>query len=474
MKTVGVSLCLLLASCRAPAPASVPTPARLPISFTASGQRELPERWWTDFGDPALDRLVEAALLGNFDLRTFWDRLAQFEAIAAGEGAARRLTVDATAGAEGSVTRREHENLDTTDFRLGIAARYELDFWGRLRAREEAAGFDVRASEEEVRTAAISLSALVATTWYQLVERREQIALLEEQNRTNAQILELIELRFQQGQFAAADVLRQRQLIEATRGDGVLAEADAELLENLLAVLLGRAPGRPLRIGEARRLELPSLPDTGVPARLVERRPDVRSAFYRVLASDRDVAAAIADRYPRFSLSGLLRTNSGGAGELFRTWFASLLLEGVQPILDGGARGAELDRTRAVVSERLSDYGATILTALREVEDALVGERRQREFLRSLDRQIELSEEVLDRIRDRYLNGAVGYLDTLQAIISLQNLQRSRVLANHRLIEFRINLCRALAGGWKMDRPEPATIRAPSAAGERDARTTDE
>jgi outer membrane protein TolC len=253
-------------------------------------------------------------------------------------------------------------------------------------------------------------------------------------------------------------VLRQRQLVESTRGERIAVEERLRLLEYRLAVLLGRAPGtlEPPERGEL--VALPPLPATGVPAALVERRPDVRELFHNVLAADRRVAEAIADRYPRFTLSLSADTGGPRVSDIFDAWFANLVLAAVQPLLDGGERRAEVARTRAVVSERVHQYGAAILLALREVEDALVQERKRTERIENLDRQLVLAREVLARLRDRYVQGNVNYIDVLQAVVSQQTLERRRLEAQRERIEFRIGLCRALAGGWKMERPPLATV----------------
>lgn len=450
-----------LAACASPAPESVDAPVALPEAFGDGGARVLPERWWLDFEDEALAVLIDEALAANFDLRTFWDRLAQIEAIAVIEGAPRKVQADVFARGRAGVAGRKSNTNSDNDLGFGLAASYELDVWGRLRARHAAALLDVKASEEELMAAAISLSALVATTWYQLVEQRAQHDLLTRQIESNAQVLELLELRFRQGQLAAADVLRQRQLVESTRGERIAVEERTRLLEYQLAVLLGHPPGRLAPPGRSELVELPPLPATGVPAALVERRPDVREVFSDVLAADRRVAEAIADRYPRFTLSLAADTGGPGVADIFDAWFANLVLAVVQPLLDGGQRRAEVARTQAVVSERVHQYGAAILLALREVEDALVQERKRTEQAENLDRRLVLAREVLARLRDRYVQGKVNYIDVLQALVSQQSLERSRLALERERIEFRINLCRALAGGWKMERPPLATVQGP-------------
>ena len=433
-------------------------PAPVPEGFSDSGARPLPDRWWLDFDDPQLTELVDRALSGNPGLRVWWDRLSQYEAIAGRTRAVRAPQVDGRVGAGGTVVGVDRNVERGSDLVFGLAATWELDVWGRLEARESAALLDIAAGEEELRAAAISLSALVAGTWYQLVEQRAQADLLNRQIETNEQVLELITIRFRQGRLASEDVLRQRQLVEATRANRLVAEGNAAVLENQLAVLLGAVP-RSVEFVDIRQLtEVPTLPSTGLPAELVDRRPDLRRAYQRLLAADRRVAEAIADRYPRLALSASGSTTTTSFGDVFNAWVVSIAADAVAPLLDGGERKAEVDRTRAVVSERIHDYAVVVLDSLREVEDALVRERMQQEYIASLRAQYAISTDVVERMRDRHTRGGLSYLDVLQALTSQQGLERSILAAKRQLLEYRVALCRALAGGWTMNRPEPAVI----------------
>ena len=138
--------------------------------------------------------------------------------------------------------------------------------------------------------------------------------------------------------------------------------------------------------------------------------------------------------------------------DLFDNWLATLTANLLAPIIDGGRRQAEVDRTQAVAEEALHAYGQAVLEALAEVEDALVQEQRQVEYLASLNRQLELAEQATERIRERYLNGAENYQRVLTSLLSEQQLQRTRLSARSDLFANRIKLCRALAGGWEMSR----------------------
>lgn len=450
-------LVLALVACET-TPPTVNTPVTLPERFSASGTELPPERWWETFADAGLAQAVELALDENFAIAIAWDRLAQAEAIARREGAARVPAVDVDAGASRSVERDRTGRVYSNRFLAGLSAGYEVDLWGRIRSAHEAALHDVAASQEDVFTASISLSASVATVWYELAEALEQVRVLGEQTETNAQVLELLTERFRQGMVQAADVLRQRQLVQSTQGLHALAEQRAAVLRHLLAVLLGRPPGTDLGLPAAALVAVPELPSTGVPADLLERRPDVRAAYLAVLAQDRELAAAIAAQYPRISLAADGQTSAADIDDLFDNWLAGLAASLVQPLFDGGRRRAEVDRNRALLSEALHRYGQAILEALRDVEDALAQEAHQRDYLRSLEQQFETAGAVIERTRSSYLNGTVDYIRVLEALTSRQSLERTLLSARRQLLAYRVELLRALAGPFPLERPEPAAL----------------
>jgi len=265
-------------------------------------------------------------------------------------------------------------------------------------------------------------------------------------------VLELITLRFRRGKVGATDVLQQRQLVESNRGELANVQSRIGVFEHQLAILLGEAPDSRVTEAQYELISLPPLPVTGIPLELIQRRPDLRQGFYRLQAADQRTAAAVADRFPRISILGSADTTSNDADDLFRDWFGNLTGNLVAPVIDGGRRRAEVDRSRAVAEQSLSDYRQQLIDALGEVEDALLREQQQRAFIDSLDKQQVLSKQVIDRVRDSYLYGAVDYLRVLDVLLTDQNLERSRLTAQRELIDNRIALCRALAGGWILER----------------------
>lgn len=438
---------MLLGGCSAQREVPAP-PVEMPEAFSKTGRAELSDQWWTAFDDAQLNALVDSSLTSNLSLRSTWQRLQAAQAVAEREAAALYPAVDADA--LGEITRggaSDEERLS-----LGLNASYEVDLWGRLRSRADAERYQARATRSDYQAAALSLTGELARTVYALVTARQQLALVDEQVETNAEVLELLENRLAFGQIPGVDVLRQRQLVQATYEQRAVVAARVERLEQQVAVLLGRSPvAAPERIPEALPA-LPPLPETGVPVELVRRRPDVQSALFRVRAADSELAAAISSQYPRLTLTAGGSTSATSADQLFREWVYSFAGSLLAPIFYGGELRAEVERAEAVRRERLYTYGQVVLVAFREVEEALTQEAAQRERILRLERQITLGQEAYDQLRIQYFNGTGSYLEVLTALDDLQQLRRDLLSARFALVESRIALYGALAGSIEAGR----------------------
>lgn len=450
MAMVIVLLSCLLCSCIAVKERPDP-PVAVPKDFSSSGHVPSDAQWWLDFQDPALSSLIDRALSDNFNLLVARDRITEAQAIARKAGALLYPSLD---GGASAVTTRNHSAETTRDtLSLEFAASYEIDLWGRLRSFRDATLLEARATEADYHTAAISLSAEMARTWYQLVSIHLQRKLLIEQRATNRKVLELISAQFRAGQAGIADVLQQRQLIEGNSSDIDALYSDMQLLEYQLAILLGVAPGMADLPSPDQLPALPPLPDTGIPLDLIAKRPDIQSDLLRLQAADYRVASAVADRLPKLSISASISDSSNSTSDLFNNWFSSLGANLFGPIFDGGQRKAEVARTEAVASQYFYGYGQTILEAIAEVENGLVREKKQLAIIASLEVRQKLAAETIVHVGNRYRQGAEDYQRVLLALISHQDIQRAIVIGTGQLIDFRIALYRSLSGTLPESQP---------------------
>ena len=441
-----------------PSVRSVKSPVSLPESFSSTGHEPLPDKWWKSFNDPQLNDLIQEALENNFTIRATWDRLRQAEQVAIKTGAA--LLPDVNLRANASRTRQETGQAISynSHYVTGLSLSYEIDLWGAVWSSQQAALLDAQAAEENVYTAAITLSASIARRWYQLAEAKQKIALLNQQMETNRKVLEIITTKFRKGQVSAADVYRQSQLVASTQGRLILARGTIRSLQQQLAVLIGKKPDALWDDAPLQLVKLPVLPKTGVPSSLLQRRPDVQSAFRAIQAADRRAAIAVADQYPALSISSTLETSAGKVHDLFDNWLVNLAGNAVGPLFDAGRRKAEVKRQQAVLSERINQYGQKILEAIKETEDALDQECYQKEYVDNLNKQLQFARQVAERTKQSYVKGTLDYLRVLDALVSQQQLEITELAARRILLERRIDLCKAIAGRWELPQPKPATL----------------
>ena len=341
-------------------------------------------------------------------------------------------------------------------FQTGLAASYEIDLWGRIRAGIQAEKFNAEAVLRDYQAAAMTISAEISNTWYQMLTARRQLELIIEQIETNEKIVKLIRARFAGGQIRAVDILRQEQLLESTRDQKIFFETNLEIIENRLAVLLGRPPQNIDNFPSGVIPALPPLPKTGLPLELIRRRPDLQQAYNLVLAADRDLAFALRSKFPVISIEAQGRFTSAEIGNLFENWTYSLAGNIVAPLIYGGRLSAEADRAEAVKNQRLFEYGQAVLIAFEEVENALFQEYKQIERLEVLERRLDLSSKTSKQLRVEFLNGLSPYLDVLLALDEQQQLEREILEARQDLLEIRIGLYRALAGAF--DTPETSSL----------------
>ena len=402
----------------------------------------MPDRWWTAFGNPALNLQVNQALGDNFDLAVALQRMRAAQAVTRREASNLFPDVDGFIRTDSTFG----PEADRTRITWGLDAAYQVDLWGQIQSRVEAEQFRADATGADYHAVALTLAAEVARTWFSLIEAYAQLELLAEQVESNRDGLKVQELRFGSGFVRSPDVFRQRQLVESTLEQAVVVRASIEVLEHQLAVLLGQLPQEASFESGAELPDLPPLPDTGLPSELLSRRPDVRRDYLAFVAADRDLDAAISDQYPRLDLTGSVINVAESPDTLFRDWFVSIGSLLIAPLLDGGQRRAEVDRTQAVVDQRFNEYQQTILIAFQEVEDSLALERYQIERIERLNAQVTFAQRSSEQLREQYLIGDAAYLDVLSATQSQQRLQRETLSARLDLILIRIGLYLALAG----------------------------
>jgi multidrug efflux system outer membrane protein len=429
----------------APVPAAFPAAAS--ESAAATPARDI--EWQSYFADVRLKRLIAIALDDNRDLRAAVLAIEQARALYD----VRRADEVPTLNLAASGLRQPGPNGNMTSLYSAGAAvtAYELDFFGRVRAASESALAQYVATDEARKTVQISLVASVANTYLALLADDELLGVTRRTLGTREDSLELTRLKFDNGVVSELDLRQAESLLEGARATLSQLVRQRALDENALVLLLGRPlpaelPGG-LALSESQvTSELPA----GLPAQVLVRRPDVRQAEQRLIASHADIGAARAAFFPRISLTGSAGLASTALSELFKggSFAWTFAPQAVLPIFDSGRNQANLDAARAAREIALAQYEKTVQTAFREVADSLAGRATLAEQLRAQVAQAD-AESARLRLADlRYRNGAASYLELLDAQRSLFAAEQAVVQVRALQTQNLVTLYKVLGGGW--------------------------
>jgi len=410
--------------------------------------RQIGGRWWEQFEDKKLNSLMEEALVNNLDLEQAYARLDQLEAIYRTVDSRRKPFLNL-----GGTASRDKQNTSMGDtlgntYRVSVNAGYEVDLWQKLKNQSKGAWLDTLSARENIKTLYISLTARLADLYFIALEQRAQMQLLDTIIASYKDTVERIEFRYQLGQSAALEIYQARQELAVARQRGPIFEGNLARTEHAIAVLVGRLPENNIAG------KLTSLPDVGtifsagLPADLLQRRPDIEAAFMQVKAQDARLAAAIADRFPALSLTGAYGVSWFDFGSMTNGTFWNLLASAGQPIYDGGRRKAEEERNRAALREVVANYRQTVLKAFQEVEDGLSDNRSAEDRFNLLREQESVSNANVRVAREGYYNGINDYLPVLIAERQYFDVQIQVISAHRQLVSDRISLVRALGGDW--------------------------
>lgn len=398
--------------------------------------------WWSSFQDEGLSSLVENALCTNPDLRSIRERIYQANARVVQAGSSLFPQVDGN----GQFQHRWNVGGNTgTGSELGLTVDWELDLWGRIRYGRNARLREAEAFRHDWESARLDLTAILAESWFVLLEQQGQLRLAREQIELGETLLELTQLRFGQGQSSVVAVYQQREQLQSILSRVPDIEARIELLGLVIDGLAGVLPGRgSMRPAPAAELpEPPPFPQTGVPGDLLARRPDLRAQRARIVALDHEVGEAIADRLPTLSIGGSLAL--GGAPTL-DSLLGDLIADVIGPVIDAGNREAEVMRRESRVREEVNRFTALFLAAAGEVEAALVEEDKIAERIRRQQDQLNTARKLLEESRNRYQRGLTDYLPVLDAVSRVQELEQDILLSRFERLSARIDLHQALGG----------------------------
>lgn len=452
---------LLLAACSSPVPRldSGVQPPSAWQSVDSHGALQSNRQWWTQFGSPELERLVEQARLGSYDLAAAVARVRQAEASATIAGAP--LLPELKAGLNANRQKLIHgkgysqldvspENRSLDYYDAELSASYEVDFWGGKRAARDSAVFGVQASEFDRATVELTLLSGVANSYTQALALREQ-ARIAELNLKNAQnVLQLVQTRFDAGSATALELAQQKSLVaEQQRRLPLVQQQAREALISLAALLGQPVQALPLPEQSFAQLHWPDIA-SGVPSDLLSRRPDIASAEAKLAAAQADVTVARAAMLPKITLTASLGSGADLAADLLRTTFYNLSSGLTAPIFNNGRLSAERDKAKARQDELLETYRGAIINGFADVEKALSSIRGLDEQRQWQSEELNQAQTAFDIAQSRYQAGAEDLLTVLQTQRTLYAAQDLNVQLRLSRLQASIALYKALGGGWEV------------------------
>jgi multidrug efflux system outer membrane protein len=407
-------------------------------------------KWWELFDDPALYTLVSTALENNRDLKIAISRIEQARAFLGFTRADQYPALNIQGGANGGNFLGSARS-DTTDSAYFIAApiSWEIDLWGKFRRATAAARAELIASEYGLRTVQLSLVADVVNAYYVLLDFQQRLAIAEFTLQSRQKSLDIIQQRFDKGIINELD-LNQAQVQKEIAAAAIPSfQRSIAKTENALSILLGRLP-ESIKTGiDLNSQTLPPDIPTGLPSSLLERRPDVLESLYLLKAQTENIGVAEALRFPAVSLTGALgiaRTDLGGL--VSRGGFWSLGGSLLGPIYDFDKNIRRVDIEKALTQQTLYQYENTVLTAFREVEDALVEIETYKRQIASVQSQLKAARNANMLSNERYDKGYTNYLEVLETERSLFNVQLQYSELKQQYLNAYVNLYKALGGGW--------------------------
>ena len=403
---------------------------------------------WVDrIRDKTLSRLVGEAQENNRDLQAAAANVERAQALAKQAGAALSPQLGLSAGGGGS------GNLDGAsggNLNIGVQASWELDIWGKLRSGQQAAYQSAQAAEADYTYAQHSLAAGVARAYFIAIEANRQEALAQKIVEAVGETQRIVQLQYDNGLANQQDLSLVKSDAASSRDSLLAAQGGKRDALRALELLLGRYPGADIEVRKSLP-NVPRAPGAGIPSEILERRPDLVAAERRIAASINGVNQAKAAKLPSISLSGSFGGSSSGLSSLLNpanlAWQAASSL--LVPIIDGGARNAQIDVATAEQKAAVAAYAQAGLTAFGEVESALDGGVVLRQRSEALNESVIEAEKALKVAQLRFDEGESDLLDVLTIQQRLFGAEANQIAIERAQLDQFVALNLALGGDWR-------------------------
>lgn len=417
--------------------------------FSVNSEATSLVNWWLRFNDPQLVNLEQKALLANTSVNIARAALLQARALRDVAAAALWPTLNGVTSAQRS---KSGQNNAANNFAIGLDASWELDFFGKNRSTLSAAEATTQASIASLGDVTVSITAEVAIDYIDLRNFQARLAIANRNLTSQLETLQITRWRAQAGLVTELDVEQARVSAEQIRAQIPALQSSIEQMSHALAVLTAQPPAALLtELATVKPLPKASINlALNFPAETLRQRADVRAAEHQVSANVSLLAQVNATRMPTFTLSGSLGLNAINVGALTNgaSVISALLANVAMPLFDAGSRLAKVQVQEAILTQSRIAYQATVLNALKEVEDSLVALRGDLERLTRLNLAAQSAENAAKMARQRYDSGLVDFQTVLETQRSLLSTQDSAASAGADVSSDHVRLYKSLGGGW--------------------------
>jgi multidrug efflux system outer membrane protein len=429
------------------------------------------DRWWESFGDPITAQMVREALENNYDLKAAAARVLQAQAALSEARGLRWPNVSYNVNRDrskrsfnfGGFAGGGRFTVMTTTWSHDITVNYILDLFGKLKRSERAAWADMLSTEMNEQVLINSMIASVVSARINIATLQRRLAIARANTESRQKTLEIVERRYAQGLVGPVDIRLARENLAASKALEPSIELSLITARHALDVLLARPPGSsgdlPGTLKDLPQLE--SVP-IGVPASLLDRRPDVIAAEFNLRAANERIGASIAQLFPDLTLTGTFGYSGDTIEEVYKydyTEMYAAITSLAQPIFQGGQIRAQINAAKARFEEQAANYAGTVLNAMREVEDALVTERMLQAQLEQSQVRLAEAKAAEELSRQRYQSGVEGILAVLETERRSKIAEEELTILKGQIWTSRVNLYLALGGDWDVGKDKALAVK---------------
>lgn len=422
-------------------------------------------RWWTTLDDPILTTLMERGVKGNLDLKQAKARVREARAARVVSQSGLYPGINSSGAYTKSRASEERGNGQEVDlYSVNLDSSWELDLFGGIRRGVEAATADLQASQEDLRDVLVSLLAEIALNYVDARTYQTRLWVAEENLKAQQETYDLARSRYKAGLSTELAVEQARYNLEGTRSQIPTLRTGLAGSMNRLAVLLGLQPGAvQSELEQARPIPVPPKQvAVGVPANALRHRPDVRRAERQLAAQTARIGVATAELYPKFNLFGSIGLDAMSFGGLFSAGSRSYSFGPniTWPLFQGGAIRGNIEVQSARQEQALDQYKSTVLSALEEVENALVAYSEEQNRQKTLETSAQAAKNAVNLAEQQYKAGLIDFTGVLDAQRSLLSFQDQLAQSSGAVTSDLVRLYKALGGGWKSFAPAAADMHA--------------